>query len=246
MIDPLGADHHGYVPRIKAAIAALGPGGAFEAPITQLVNIVEGGQRAQMSKRKGEFADPRRAAGRHRRGRGALLPAAAQPRHRPRSRPRPRSQPVPGQPGLLRTVRASRGSPASCARPRPRAGWGPRARVISIVTQGFGSAPLAAACGPSERSARAEWCSSCRGGGGVWFLVGPSGWGGWFWITLAAEKRARTGAHRQRDGGRGGGGCGRLPRRYLPRLPGSRGRCRGRDRGSRGVRASGSAWPPSA
>jgi arginyl-tRNA synthetase len=55
-IVPLGADHHGYVPRMKAALAALGlnPDG-YEAPIMQLVNIVEGGERARMSKRKGEF-----------------------------------------------------------------------------------------------------------------------------------------------------------------------------------------------
>ena len=56
MITPLGADHHGYVPRMRAALAALGHDPEFyEAPIMQLVNIVEGGQRARMSKRKGEF-----------------------------------------------------------------------------------------------------------------------------------------------------------------------------------------------
>jgi arginyl-tRNA synthetase len=56
MIDPLGADHHGYVPRMRAAIAALGADpDRYEAPIMQLVNIVEGGERARMSKRKGEF-----------------------------------------------------------------------------------------------------------------------------------------------------------------------------------------------
>ncbi len=56
LITPLGADHHGYVPRMKAALAALGhPPEVYEAPIMQLVNIVEGGERARMSKRKGEF-----------------------------------------------------------------------------------------------------------------------------------------------------------------------------------------------
>jgi arginyl-tRNA synthetase len=56
MIDPLGADHHGYVPRMKAAVAALGHDpDRYEAPIMQLVNIVEGGERARMSKRRGEF-----------------------------------------------------------------------------------------------------------------------------------------------------------------------------------------------
>ena len=56
LIDVLGADHHGYVPRMKAAIAALGAGKEqFEVPIMQFVNILEGGERAAMSKRKGNF-----------------------------------------------------------------------------------------------------------------------------------------------------------------------------------------------
>ena len=57
MIDPVGADHHGYVPRMRAAIAALGHDpDQYEAPIMQFVRLVEGGERARMSKRKGEFA----------------------------------------------------------------------------------------------------------------------------------------------------------------------------------------------
>jgi arginyl-tRNA synthetase len=56
LIDPLGADHHGYLARMRAALAALGyDPECFEAPIMQLVRLVEGGARAQMSKRKGEF-----------------------------------------------------------------------------------------------------------------------------------------------------------------------------------------------
>ena len=56
LITPLGGDHHGYVARMKAALEALGyRPETYEAPIMQLVNIVEGGQRARMSKRKGEF-----------------------------------------------------------------------------------------------------------------------------------------------------------------------------------------------
>ena len=56
LIDVLGADHHGYVPRLRAAIAALGADpDAFEALIMRLVHIVEGGERAQMSKRSGDF-----------------------------------------------------------------------------------------------------------------------------------------------------------------------------------------------
>jgi arginyl-tRNA synthetase len=56
LIDVLGADHHGYVARIRAAIEALGADPeAFEALIMRLVHIVEQGERAQMSKRSGDF-----------------------------------------------------------------------------------------------------------------------------------------------------------------------------------------------
>ena len=56
LIDVLGADHHGYVARIRAAIEALGGDpAAFEALIMSLVHIVEEGERAQMSKRSGDF-----------------------------------------------------------------------------------------------------------------------------------------------------------------------------------------------
>jgi arginyl-tRNA synthetase len=56
MITPLGADHHGYLARMRAALAALGEDpDRYEAPLMQLVHVVEGGERARMSKRKGEF-----------------------------------------------------------------------------------------------------------------------------------------------------------------------------------------------
>jgi arginyl-tRNA synthetase len=56
LIDVLGSDHHGYVPRMRAALAALGADpDAFEALIFNLVHIVEGGERARMSKRSGDF-----------------------------------------------------------------------------------------------------------------------------------------------------------------------------------------------
>ncbi|MEX0973142.1 MAG: arginine--tRNA ligase [Solirubrobacterales bacterium] len=56
LIDVLGADHHGYAPRLHAAIAALGADpDVLEALIMRLVHIVESGQRAQMSKRSGDF-----------------------------------------------------------------------------------------------------------------------------------------------------------------------------------------------
>jgi arginyl-tRNA synthetase len=53
---PVGADHHGYVPRMKAAFAALGGDpDRLEMPILQFVHLVEGSERAAMSKRRGEF-----------------------------------------------------------------------------------------------------------------------------------------------------------------------------------------------
>ena len=55
-IDVWGADHHGYVARMKAAYVALGgEEGHLEMLIMQLVHLVRRGERAQMSKRAGEF-----------------------------------------------------------------------------------------------------------------------------------------------------------------------------------------------
>jgi arginyl-tRNA synthetase len=56
MINVLGSDHHGYVARMKAAIATLGADpDRLEIPLLQFVHIVEGGSRASMSKRRGDF-----------------------------------------------------------------------------------------------------------------------------------------------------------------------------------------------
>jgi arginyl-tRNA synthetase len=55
-ITPLGADHHGYVARFKAALAVLGEDpDRLEIPLLQFVHVVERGERASMSKRRGEF-----------------------------------------------------------------------------------------------------------------------------------------------------------------------------------------------
>ncbi len=56
MIDVWGADHHGYIKRMHAAIAALGHDpDCLELLIMQLVHLVDSGERAQMSKRAGDF-----------------------------------------------------------------------------------------------------------------------------------------------------------------------------------------------
>jgi arginyl-tRNA synthetase len=55
-IDFLGPDHHGYVPRIRAAMQALGhPPESFDVLIVQLVTLLRDGQPVRMSKRRGEF-----------------------------------------------------------------------------------------------------------------------------------------------------------------------------------------------
>lgn len=56
LIDVWGADHHGYVARMRAAFEALGGSPqALELIILQFVHLIEGGGRASMSKRRGEY-----------------------------------------------------------------------------------------------------------------------------------------------------------------------------------------------
>jgi arginyl-tRNA synthetase len=56
LIDVWGADHHGYVARVRAAFAALGGDpDKLELIIMQFVNVIERGERASMSKRRGDF-----------------------------------------------------------------------------------------------------------------------------------------------------------------------------------------------
>ncbi len=49
----LGADHHGYVSRLKAVASALGFTGDFRIIISQMVRLVKDGKEARMSKRAG-------------------------------------------------------------------------------------------------------------------------------------------------------------------------------------------------
>ncbi len=53
LIDIWGADHHGYIPRMKASIDALGNNSNnFEVLLGQLVNIIQNGEAVRMGKRK--------------------------------------------------------------------------------------------------------------------------------------------------------------------------------------------------
>ena len=54
LVDFLGADHHGYIARMKAAIEALGYNrDTLEVDIIQMVRLVENGEEVKMSKRTG-------------------------------------------------------------------------------------------------------------------------------------------------------------------------------------------------
>jgi arginyl-tRNA synthetase len=56
IIDVWGADHHGYVPRLSAAIAALGyKPEQFRVVLAHLVNLVRKGEPVSMSTRSGQF-----------------------------------------------------------------------------------------------------------------------------------------------------------------------------------------------
>ena len=55
LIDIWGADHHGYVPRCEAMMAAWGYPDALEVVLGQLVTLYRDGQQVRMSKRTGEM-----------------------------------------------------------------------------------------------------------------------------------------------------------------------------------------------
>ncbi len=60
VIDVWGADHHGYVRRLKAAIEALGcDPGKFTILLIQFVNLFRGGEQVKMSTRSGQFVELR-------------------------------------------------------------------------------------------------------------------------------------------------------------------------------------------
>ena len=61
LIDILGADHHGYVPRVRAALEAMGyEGDSLEVELVQFVALYRSGEKVQMSTRSGEFDTLRR------------------------------------------------------------------------------------------------------------------------------------------------------------------------------------------
>jgi arginyl-tRNA synthetase len=110
IIDIWGADHHGYIPRVKGALAALGlrpepPRSGAGAVRGALPRRPEGLDVHPLRR----VRHPARAAQGSRQRRLPLLLRAAQVRPAPRFRPRPGQEPEQREPGVLHPVR-----------PRPR------------------------------------------------------------------------------------------------------------------------------
>ena len=60
LIDVLGADHHGYVARVRAGLIAMGePGECLEAPLIQFVSLYRGAEKIPMGKREAQFVSLR-------------------------------------------------------------------------------------------------------------------------------------------------------------------------------------------
>jgi arginyl-tRNA synthetase len=60
LIDVWGADHHGYIPRMQAVMQAYGhPKDRLRVVLVQMVNLLRGGRKVEMSKRAGEFVTMR-------------------------------------------------------------------------------------------------------------------------------------------------------------------------------------------
>jgi arginyl-tRNA synthetase len=56
LIDVLGADHHGYVARVRAGLTAMGePGDCLEVNLIQFVSLFRGGEKVPMGKREAQF-----------------------------------------------------------------------------------------------------------------------------------------------------------------------------------------------
>ena len=107
LVNVLGADHHGYVGRMRAALgAARRRSGPARAP-APAVRPPRRGRRARVDvQAPRRLRHARRADRRDRRRRDALVPARALARHDDRARPRARDASSRREPRLLRPVRA--------------------------------------------------------------------------------------------------------------------------------------------
>ena len=145
----LGADHHGYIARLKAIASSLGEDPArVEVPILQFVHIVEGGGRSKMSEAPRRLRHARRADRAHRRRRHALVRCSALARLDDRPRRRARRQAGPGEPRRTTSSTRTRGSRRSCATSR-RTGEGLRRATRA---QWRSTTPSASSCAGCWRS----------------------------------------------------------------------------------------------
>jgi arginyl-tRNA synthetase len=56
LVTILGADHHGYVARVRAGLAAMGePPESLQVPLVQFVTLFKGGEKVAMGKREAQF-----------------------------------------------------------------------------------------------------------------------------------------------------------------------------------------------
>ena len=112
LVDVWGADHGGYVKRMQAAVAALSERQGQSRGAALPARASHAGRRAgQNVETFRGVRDPSRGRGRGRRGRCPVHDADAQERRAARFRPGEGDRAKPGQPGLLRAIRA---------RPRPQ------------------------------------------------------------------------------------------------------------------------------
>ena len=103
----LGADHHGYIGRLKAAAAAFGDDpDVVEVLIGQLVNLVKDGEPVRMSKRAGNVITLEDLVDAVGVDAARYCARTVELRHGARHRPRPARQAQQRQPGVLRAVRA--------------------------------------------------------------------------------------------------------------------------------------------
>ena len=77
LIDVWGADHHGYVARVRGALVALGrPGDCFEVCLMQLVSLFRGGEKLADGQARGQLRHAARSAQRSRQRRLPVLLSA--------------------------------------------------------------------------------------------------------------------------------------------------------------------------
>ncbi len=106
VIDVWGADHHGYVPRVKAALEALGDDpGKLEVLLVQFANLYRGGEKVQMSTRSGSFVTLRSLRKEVGTDAARFFYVMRTLRTAPGFRPGPGQIPEQRQPGVLRAVR---------------------------------------------------------------------------------------------------------------------------------------------